>query len=205
LSEVSTDGSSPAPLTVSPPGHFHPQGWSADGTQILASRLDPGSTSRTAWDIVLLPLGTTGEATPVVATPALEGLSGAMLSPNKRFLAYTSDSTGTTEIWVRPFPGPGAAERISPNGGVEPTWSANGTELIYLEGNKFMSVKTKTDGAFSFSAPTLLFEKVVARATQPPTYDIASDGRLLVLKDVPAPPTPITVMVNWPEVLKAAR
>jgi hypothetical protein len=110
--------------------------------------------------------------------------------------------TGSTEIWVRPYPGPGAPERISPNGGIEPTWAQGGRELIYLEGNRFMSVKTTTDGAFSFTAPSLLFETPVARVVQPPSYDVAADGRLLVIKAAPIRQEPISVVVNWDQTVK---
>src|SRR4029079_13004069 len=127
----------------------------------------------TGWDIGRVPLGTDGKVTPIVATAREEGFQGAAVSPDKRFLAYASDSTGASEIWIRPYPGPGGAERISPNGGIEPTWAQGGRELIYLEGNRFMSVKTTTEGAFSFSAPTPLFETPVGRVVQPPSYDVA--------------------------------
>jgi len=188
------DGSNATPAAATPTGHYHPLGWSANGELLAALR--PAGTGL-SWDIVRLPPGAASTPSPVVATPKDEGFSGAALSPNKRFLAYATDPTGATEIWVRPYPGPGAPQRISPNGGVEPVWSQNGRELIYLEGNRFMSVKTSTDGAFTFSAPTPLFEAPVGRVVQPPSYDVAPDGRLLVIKAPVRRATPISVVVNW--------
>jgi eukaryotic-like serine/threonine-protein kinase len=199
LKMLPADGSNATPISVTPAGHFHPHGWSADGKELLTAFT---SGPATTWDIMRVPLGTDGKPTPVVVTPKEDGFQGAALSPNKRFLAYASDLTGSTEIWVRPYPGPGAPERISPNGGIEPTWAQSGRELIYLEGNRFMSVKTTTDGAFSFSAPSLLFETPVARVVQPPSYDVAADGRLLVIKAPPIRQEPISVVVNWDQTIK---
>jgi Tol biopolymer transport system component len=196
LRAIAADGSVTAARSLSPPGHLHPLDWSADGTELLVAKLTGGEGS-TSWDILRIPFGKSGDPIPVVATPAAEGGGGAALSPNKRFLAYTSDTTGTREIWVRPYPGPGPAERISPNGGTEPVWSRDGRELVYLENNRFMSVKTSTEGRFTFSAPTFLFETQIARSVQPPSYDLAPDGRFLVTKAPRRPPTPINVIVNW--------
>jgi len=65
-----------------------------------------------------------------------------------------------------------------------------------------MNVKTSTDGPFSFSAPTLLFETPVARVVQPPSFDVAADGRLLVIKAPPTRQEPISVVVNWDQTVK---
>jgi hypothetical protein len=194
LKVLPADGSNATPAAVTPAGHYHPLDWSANGELLTALR-PPGAGA--SWDIVRLPPGAASTSSPVVATPKDEGFFGAALSPNKRFLAYATDPTGATEIWVRPYPGPGAPHRISPSGGMEPAWSQNGRELIYLEGNRFMTVKTTTDGAFTFSAPTLLFETPVRRVGQPSSYDVAPDGRLLVIKAPVRRATPISVVVNW--------
>lgn len=54
-------------------------------------------------------------------------------SPDGRWLAYTSTTTGRAEVYARPFPGPGDAIMLSSNGGSGPVWSPNGGELFYLE------------------------------------------------------------------------
>jgi Tol biopolymer transport system component len=195
------DGSTSTPVPVTPPGHFHPHGFTADGRELLA--VYKGTTS---WDIVrLVPPGAASTPTPVVATPKNEGFLGAALSPNKHFLAYVSDLTGRNEIWVRPYPGPGAPERISPNGGTEPTWAQGGRGLIYLEGDRFMHVTTTTDGAFSFGVPTFLFETPVLRVVQPPSYDVAPDGRLLVIKAPPRRTNTVRVVIDWPSAADSLR
>jgi serine/threonine-protein kinase len=143
---------------------------------------------------------------PVVETPGTEGMGGAAVSPDGRWLAYVTDSTGASEIWVRPFPGPGVAVRISPEGGVEPVWSRSGRELFYRLGGRLMAVPVQAGSEFQFSKPTVLFDgqfEYTRPGNQPPSYDVAPDGRFLLLKPpVAIQSQPITVVVNWAEELE---
>jgi hypothetical protein len=181
---------------VSPDGHFHAHGWSPDGRDLLAVRLLAGATD----DVVAIPSGEKPAPRDVVATPADEGFGGASLSPDGRWLAYAANPTGAVEIWVRPFAAPGAAVRISPNGGVEPVWARNGRELFYLEGSKMMSVAIRPGRAFGFSQPELLFQDTHAHDGQPPTFDVAADGRFVMIKptgSIDPFMQPFTVVINW--------
>jgi hypothetical protein len=139
-----------------------------------------------------------------VATPAIEGRA-ASISPNGQWLAYTSDSLGQEEVFVMPFSQPGAAVRVSPNGGGEPVWARTGRELFYLEGSSMMSVAVQTGVTFSFSPPTRLFDAApYRRSEQPPSYDVAADGRFVMVRpDLESTSeAPITVIVNWSELLR---
>jgi serine/threonine-protein kinase len=201
LSILPADGSGTL-QAVSPAGHFHPHGWSADG-ELVAVR---SNTSGTDHDIVRWSLAKPDVIQPVVETPASEGFRGAMISPDGRWLAYASDQTGQQEIWVRPYPGPGAAVRISPNGGVEPVWARSGRELYYLEGTRLMAVAVTAGDRFNFSPATLLFDNDYLLSSQPPSYDVAPDGRFLMIKpiggDTEVAPSQIVVIQNWLEELK---
>jgi serine/threonine-protein kinase len=77
-------------------------------------------------------------------------------SPDGRWLAYMSNETGTFEIYVRPFPGPGGKWQVSTAGGKNPKWSPNRRELFYyvdddrvmvvpytVEGDKFQAEKAR--------------------------------------------------------------
>jgi hypothetical protein len=121
------------------------------------------------------------------------------VSPNGLWLAYASASRGEkNEIWVRPYGREGAAVRVSPDGGVEPVWARDGRELFYLETNRVMSVAVDTRAGFNFKPAALLFEGQFTRSSQPPSYDIAPDGRFLFLRaPSPSSPSPITVVLNW--------
>lgn len=193
----------PSYLTaVSPVGHYHPNGWSADSHWLLATTLK-------TFDIVKIPVGESGEPQPVV-TALMTGFEGAAISPNGRWIAYTSTSTKTTEVWVQSFPGPGTPTRISPNGGVDPEWSKNGRELYYIEDNKMMGVEVNAGATFNSNPPQPLFATDGYQATagylanrQAPAYDVAADGRFLMIRLEPAPAeaAQLMVIVNWPQMV----
>jgi hypothetical protein len=129
-------------------------------------------------------------------------MAGSTLSPDGRWLAYTLNATGNHEIWVRPYAGSAAAVRVSANGGVDPQWSRDGSELYFLEGLKRMMVVAVTPGAtFSFRPARPLFELPFPTSNVFPnqSYDVAADGRFVMVRPAPPPaaPTPITIVLNW--------
>jgi hypothetical protein len=154
--------------------------------------------SGNAGDVSAIRRGTS-EVTPFVNTRATEW--GARLSPDDRWMAYTSNESGHWEVYVKPFPGPGARRQISTDGGAEIVWSRNGRELFYRNGTKLMAVDIETQPAFSAGAPHVLFEGSFVRG-QPglPGYDVSLDGRrFLMVKPDEAEATqrPIHVVINW--------
>ena len=133
-------------------------------------------------------------------TPGFEGEGGAALSPDGRWLAYTFDGTGREEVWVAPYPGPGAPERVSSNGGAAPVWAKNGRELYYLEGRKMMSVSVQTAPLVRFERATMLFESSYGSGLfSNGSYDVAADGRFLMIKGTMprATASPVHVVFNW--------
>ncbi|MCC7010824.1 MAG: protein kinase [Acidobacteria bacterium] len=205
LRSIAADASSTAADDLTLPGHFHPVGWSPSGTELLAVEISPPDTN-----VVSFALATNARTrpTPVVETPGNDGGAGAALSPDGRWLAYASNATGRQEVWVRPYPGPGAPVRVSPSGGDEPVWSRDGRELFYLEVNKMMAVSVSLGanaeraGEFRYKPPVQLYEASYLRGGQPPTYDVSPDGRFVRLKaPVGEEPgnQPLGVVVNWLE------
>ena len=153
-------------------------------------------------DIVRLNPGPNAEPTPVVVTSNSEGFLGMSLSPDQRWLAYVSQEAGKPEIWVRPYLAPGGPFRVSPNGGSEPNWSKDPRrrELYYRQGNHMMVVAVQSGTTFSFWPARSLFEHRYADSSQPPSYDVAADGRFLMVKN--SAPPPIRLTLNWFEELK---
>jgi Tol biopolymer transport system component len=200
LSSVPADGSERAARSASPAGHYHPHGWSLDGRETFAVEFVSGGT-----DIVAIQAAEPFAKRAIVQAPGSQGQRGASLSPNGRWLAYTDDPTGSLEIWVRPFDAPGAAVRVSPSGGMEPLWSHSGRELFYREDGKVMSVSIEMGSELKFTPPVMLFDSqllYVPAGGQPPTYDVAPDGRFAFLKPPAAIGSdPLTVVVNWVEEL----
>jgi hypothetical protein len=72
---------------------------------------------------------------------------------------YPLDQTGQSEVWIRPFPGPGSPIRVSPSGGHDPVWSRDGKELFYQNSGKLMSVEVNAQKPeLRMKPPRELFE-----------------------------------------------
>ena len=71
--------------------------------------------------------------------PGAFGESAPALSPDGKWLAYTSDETGQLEVYVRPYPGPGGKVSVSLDGGREPAWAPGGRELFFRTGDSLMA------------------------------------------------------------------
>ena len=136
-------------------------------------------------------------------------IASARFSPNGRWVAYQSDETGVPEVYVRPFPGPGAPVRVSPNGGGIPTWRADGRELFYLNpAGDLMAVAVVTAGRFNAETPHLLMHGVTRQpySSFVTSYDPAPDGkRFLVYTENRAAAPPLTLLAPWPLALRPAQ
>ncbi len=152
--------------------------WSRDGRWILV-RTDNGQAG--AGDILAAPTSGDGAPVPVAASPYTE-LHPA-LSPDGRWLGYTSNESGINEVYVRAFPDArGGRWQVSNGGGSEPRWSRSGRELFYLDGDtRLNAVPVRTVPTFAASVGTSLFNAssfVVAGFHQ--SYDVTPDGRSFV-------------------------
>jgi serine/threonine-protein kinase len=98
-------------------------------------------------------------------------------SPDRRWLAYQSNETGTYEVYVRPFPGPGGKWPISTSGGQYPIWSRNGHELFFISPDqRIMIVDYVTDrDVFAAGKPRAWIEKGLETASGT-SYDLSPDG-----------------------------
>jgi len=130
------------------------------------------------------------------------------VSPDGRWLAYTSDESGRREIYVQPFPALGGKWQVSTEGGAEPVWNPNGGELFYRDGDKLMSVPVTTAPEFTAGKPVLLFEghyEVDPFSNDARNYDVSPDGQHFVMIKAEGDSrgtTEIVVVLNWFEELK---
>ena len=197
---IETDGNTLEPeLLLDSPGAQRRSLWSPDGRELIFV-----SNQRVNGDILALSISGDDKAREVVATDYVEDQPA--LSQNGRWLAYESDVTGRKEIWVRSYPNPGPPIRLSSNGGNEPVWGIEDSEIFYYEGDKLMAATVKTEPEFRLEGVEMLFEgeyfhSVSARSS----YDIGPDGRFLMIKPVGGTildQTEINVVLNWFEELK---
>ena len=107
---------------------------------------------------------------------------------------------------MRPFPGPGRAEKISTSGGGSPRWRADGRELYYMTvGGKVMAVPISTQGSTIVpGTPSTLFQPLVAGGPWSTVsgnlrqqYDVSADGRFLMNVTTEETSSPITLILNW--------
>ncbi len=169
--------------------------WSRDNRFILYTVQGRQQVARDLW---ALPLGGQGSPIQVTSGPYHEPLG--RFSADTHWVAYQSNvAGGGSEIYVRPFPGPGREWRISTGGGTAPRWRQDGREIYYLgSDNHLMAVNVTlpatATGVVEHGAPTALF---ALRAGS--TFDPAPDGQKFlvdaVLEDLTTPP--ITVILNW--------
>ena len=173
---------------------------SHDGRFLLFSASDP----TTRYDLWVMPMFGDRKPFPYVRTAFDE--RQAQFSPDDRLVAYQSDESGQLEVYVRPFPGPGRAEKVSIAGGASPRWRADGRELYYLSSDgKVIAVPIGAQGsAVVPGTPTTLFQSRVAGGSWGaaagnllPQYDVASDGRFLMNVTAEETVSPITIILNW--------
>ena len=175
-----------------------------DGRTEIYSEADP----KTGADLWVLPLEGDRKPYPFLQTPFAE--DAPRVSPDGRWVAYSSDESGRNEVYVRPFPGPGGKWQVSTDGGSEAEWSRKGNELFYRSGaqkEKMMAVDVQTQPTFIAGKPRLLFQGAyVANGGVGAWYSVSGDGqRFLMMKASDQPQsslTQINIVLNWLEELK---
>ena len=171
-----------------------PTSWSPDERFLLFQTPSPGA------DINVLSLAD-GQVSSLVSTRFTEG--SAQFSPDGRWVAYSSNETGRTEVYVVPFQRAGPRVPISTNGGGSPRWRHDGRELFYLRGdNTLMAVAVSLSAAsLDVGAASPLFQARFRSENFP--YAVTSDGRFLINRSVDdEAPSGITLVVNWPATLR---
>jgi eukaryotic-like serine/threonine-protein kinase len=173
-----------------------PHDWSSDGRFIVYGEFDP----KTSVDLWILPLFGDRKPSIFLQTPFVE--QQGRFSPNGHWIAYSSNESGTFQVYVRPFPASGGQWMISTNGGGQPRWRSDGKELFYLgPDRKIMAVEIKEDGeSFAAGNPKPLFEtRATAILPGGSIYAVTGDGqRFLVITPIEeSSPSPITVVMNW--------
>ena len=134
-----------------------PFSFSPDGKHLAFVQFGP----QTKADIWILPLDDAGSDHPTPGAPEPFLVTSfdervPMISPDGHWLAYQSDESGRTEVWVRPFPGLGSKWQISMGGGDRPVWSRTGRTLFYRNNHGIMAVSyAANDGVFLSEKPRL--------------------------------------------------
>lgn len=187
------DGSRPAEALLKRPYDQFPLAMSADRT-LLYIEIDP-RTGRDLW--ILSP---DGKTSPLRVTPFNE--TAAQFSPGPKggpqIVAYSSDESGRSEIYVQSYPGGANRIPVSTEGGILPAWSPDGKELFYVTGDAVVAVAMRGDG--SFGAPRRLFDRSNFLFNHRfHSYSVSPDGTrfLMIQRDPGSVPRQLNVILNW--------
>jgi serine/threonine-protein kinase len=187
------DGSSPAerisPRSLKVPvleGVLTPDG------KTLVFRVDTPNRLR---DILSVPMSGDQTITSVLATDADE--LSPRISPDGKWMAYVSAESGQDEVYVRPFPGGGGRTLVSLNGGREPLWSKDGRTIFYSNDGAYLATAVALSGTPTVSRRDTVATGSYASWRFHPLYDVAPDGKHLLLLEPSQKDVPVTVILNW--------
>jgi serine/threonine-protein kinase len=142
-----------------------------------------------------------GERTPARLFPEPSGESDGQISPDGKWVAYEAPVSSRREIYVTPFPGPGARRQVSTDGGTEPLWSRDGRELFFQSGDRLMAVTVTPGTAFSASIPRVVHEGRFSRTINGNTsWSLTPDGKRFLRIQQVEPERPVTrveLVLNW--------
>jgi serine/threonine-protein kinase len=198
-----SDGSGEAERLTESQNTQYGSSFSPDGKYVAFHQ----SNAKTANDIYVLPLE--GERKPelFLGTPFSE--TEAAFSPDGRWIAYQSNESGSTEIYLRPFPAGGGKWQVSTDGGTYPRWSRTGRELFYRKGSGLMAVSVSSAGeSFVAEKPRQLYEGAFMTLSVGgmtlADYDVAPDGKRFVMMqgEQKAQEMKATFVFNWFEDLR---
>jgi eukaryotic-like serine/threonine-protein kinase len=189
--QMRADGATPervlVPIHPDPGANTFVRDWGRDF--VVFRRARNWASILELWAVPL-----SGDRTPFLYLPRVSGV--AALSPNGRWLAYSTNDGGVDQAIVQSFPDPSQGRhQISSRGGSDPRWSRNGRELFYIDSaQRLIAVSVLTEGPFKVQQTTELF-------TAPSVaYDVAPRGdRFLfnVSSTAIANPPPINLVLNW--------
>ena len=187
-----SSGSGEVEMLVSGRFSTNPTDWSRDGRFIIYADQNPA----TNYDLWALSLA--GDRQPILLVQTDGSDASGQVSPDARWLAYTSNVSGREEVYVQAFPTAHGKWQISTSGGTQPRWHRNGKELFYISADRqFTAVPVKPAvDSFEIGVHEPLF--AYPGSGEDFTYDVSPDGdRFLVNTVVSDTSQPIVVVLNW--------
>ena len=179
-----------------------------DASGVIMTGLAPGTTVE---DLLFVPLVGDRRVEALFQAPGVE--RNPAIAPSGRFIAYNSDESGGTEVYVRPFPNAGSRKwQISTEGGGGPVWTRGGSEIVYVDSQGRMvavAVLNDRDGQFDCSKPKELF--TVGPGGNPGLdrgWDVTADGQRFLFElpakvgEGPEAAAEMVLIQNWTEELK---
>jgi serine/threonine protein kinase len=173
-----------------------PSDWSTDGKYLTYYRA--AANGRVVeWTLPI------GGGKPIELPHGPFNQSQGQFSPDGRWLAYVSDESGMSQVYVESFPDSAGKVPVSAGGGTQPRWSRDGKELYFLAPDrKLMAAKIAASDVLEVHGVEPLFETTLDLSAQRQTYAVAPDGRFLLNVPVSTSGAPLVVVLNWTALLK---
>ena len=202
---VSTAGGRTAPFLQEPTALFF-SGWTPDGQTAIWTQGSELSrvTGQVGGRFAIKTMGPDRKR--VTYFDPGNWIETATLSPDGRWMAFSSDQSGRREVYVIGFPQPGTPRQVSLAGGTQPRWRRDGKELFFLSADsKLMAVGVDTSKCdITFGRPEPLFDAPMRRWLNwdETEYDVSPDGQRFLINAVREEhPAPLTVILNWPKLI----
>jgi hypothetical protein len=171
--------------------------WSRDGRFVIMGQASGA--------ILAVPLAR--DAKPIVAVPpaAADETDESQMSPDGRWISYNSSSSGSYQIYLQPFPGPGERVTVSSNGGVQAKWRADSRELFFLAyDGTLMSVDVPASATTDIGRPRPLFKTRLNPAGNLDQYVVTANGQQFIVMEplADAPAESLTIVTSWTTMLE---
>ena len=191
------DGTGAARLLSAAPGETYARSWTPDSDEVIFTEYSETSG--------LYRVSVSSDGPPQPKPISGEAIRGA-ISPDGRWLAYDSGTTGRSEIYLQPFPEGGAVVPVSSKGGSHPRWSSTGARLYYNSGCEFFAVDIRPGPDLEFGTPRLLFEHCDPSSRRGIVFNVDTEDRFYLLEAVPESGvvTSLELVQNWDQKVSAA-
>ena len=175
--------------------------WSHDGRFVVFTG-DGDADHQGSTDLWTIP--TAGDRKPVRWLKTTFSEDSPVFSPDDRWIAFNSNASGRFEVYVRSFTGGDGQFQISRGGGWAPKWRGDGRELFFLAlDGTMMSADITAAKEIEAGVPHALFKTTLARGQARHTYAVTRGGtRFLLPVDTRPLSVPMTIVVNWPALVK---
>jgi serine/threonine-protein kinase len=189
---VAADGATEATAVLERAIDCYPDSVSPDGRWMVVREL----SSEEDYNLGLLKLGDGQNVRPLRNTPFKERF--ATVSPDGRYVAYESDESGRSQVYIQSFPEPGVRTQVTRNGGEAPLWAGD-SELFYWNQDRLFAVAIGTATGLKIGEPESLFTSHRYTTNTSREYDVTSDGRQVIMAKIPeaSEPREVQIVLNW--------
>jgi Tol biopolymer transport system component len=192
-----SDGSKPAERLFEAPNRSITEAQMAPDGHTIIYRTQPQND--------IYAVDTAGGRAPTLLVPDRFTKVHPALSPNGKWLAYSTNESTIPQVMVRPFPGPGGATQVSVDGGTEPVWSPDGKQLYYRRGRQVIAVSFSADSVVTLGARRMLFDGpfVTLGMGGHQSMGVSPDGKRFALLKRVDEDSRLMVATNWFTELRA--